>query len=272
MSPAATRNFIFGGIALAILFSIFGYQKLKEQPSGGCLSTVDDSIVVIIDQTGPLSLNTKNTISAELERAVQQAKSATTLAVYNVESSPFDLQPIFKGCIPEKRTALTDLYKNGDKVEKTWRAFLENLKNVTSSAPSVAVKSPIYQTIGNVVRDKSIVRDPKVSTLIVFSDFVEYSDLANLYSCNLTKVDLCSSAISGSITTDPSDRPLNGMLVKRYYIPRGGDSRTKMDCLQSISNMVFNRLGMGANQTLAITPSSPPDVAPPSTIPTTRCQ
>ena len=157
---------------MAILFSVFGYQKLKEQPSSGCLSTVVDSIVVIIDQTGPLSLNTKNTISAELERAVQQAKSATTLAIYNVESSPFNLQPIFKGCIPEKRTALTDLYKNGDKVEKDWKLFFENLKNATASTPAIAVKSPIYQTIGNVVRDKSIVKDPKLSTLIVFSDFV----------------------------------------------------------------------------------------------------
>jgi len=257
---------------MAILFSVFGYQKLKEQPSGGCLSTVDDSLVVIIDQTGPLSVNTKNTISAELERAVQQAKSATTLAVYSVESSPFDLQPIFKGCIPEKRTALTDLYKNGDKVEKAWKAFLGNLKNATSSMPAVAVKSPIYQTIGNVVRDKSIVKDPKLSTLIVFSDFVEYSDLANLYSCNLTNVNLCSSTISGAITTEPNDRPLNGMIVKRHYIPRGGDSRSKVECLESISNMVFIRLGMGANQTLEITPSSPPDVAPPSTISTTRCK
>jgi len=272
MSPAATRNFIFGGIAMAILFSIFGYQKLKEQPSDGCLSTVDDSIVVIIDQTGPLSLNTKNTIAAELERAVQQAKSATTLAIYNVESSPFNLQPIFKRCIPEKRTALTDLYKNGEKVEKAWKAYIKNLQEVTASTPAVAVKSPIYQTIGNVVRDKSVVKDPKLSTLIVFSDFVEYSELANLYSCNLTNVNLCSAGISGSITTDPSDRPLNGMIVKRYYIPRGGDSRPKAECLKGISNMVFNRLGMGGNQTLEITPSSPPDVAPPSTIPNTRCQ
>lgn len=252
------RNIFIGGILILgpLLFSL--YKSIEEKPIENCKSSVKSSVVLVIDRTGTLAETTVNSIEQIVDETINLAEPFTILSVYYIQKDSLSTHPDFQTCIPPKKTALTALTQDEKKVQIAWDKFRDDFLKYLRKDMSVSPQSPIYGTVVDIIRDKKTIKDPAQSKLIIFSDFIEYSPVADLHSGCLNASQI-QAKISQSLLFDPSDRPLSKIYVERFFIPRDGRSREYTECVKQISDMVFNRMGMEAPTKFVYLSKSPKD-------------
>lgn len=257
MNPTK-RNIFIGGVLILgpLLFSL--YKSTEEKPIENCKLSVKSSIVLVVDRTGTLAESTINSIEQIVDETINLAEPFTKLSVYYIQKDSLSTNADFQTCIPPKKTALTVLTQDEEKVQIAWDKFRNDILKYLRKDISVSPQSPIYGTIVNIIRDKKTIKDPAKSKLIVFSDFIEYSPMADLHS-GCQNASQLQAKISQSLLFDPTDRPLSKIYVERYLIPRESRSREYNECVKQVSNMVFNRMGMEAPNKFDYLSMSPKD-------------
>jgi hypothetical protein len=257
MTPTK-RNFFFAFLLIVgpLLYSIFTH--FEEKPKENCKSSVKSGIVLVIDRTGPLAVATVNSIQQIVDDAISQAEAHTTVSVYYIQKDSLTSRPDFQACIPPKMTVTTALTQDEKKVKDAWDKFRDKFLTYLRQDAEPSPQSPIYETIADIARDRKIVKDPAKTQFLIFSDFVQYSKIADLHS-NCSYAETISKNITQVIAFEANDRPLTSINVERYLIPRDKRSRDFTECVKNVSDMVFNRLGMGANQKFNYLSRSPAD-------------
>jgi hypothetical protein len=257
MNPTR-RNWLIGSAIILgpLLFSI--YKNSEEKPIDNCKSSVKSALVLVIDRTGPLSEATANSIQEFVDNAVSRTEPHTAVSVYYIQKDSLAARPDFQACIPPKKTVTTALTQDEKKVQVAWDKFRQEFLAYLRKGTVTSQQSAIYETIADIARDRKTVREPAQTQLMIFSDFVQYSKIADLYS-NCTDPESNFRKITQAIAFDASDRPLSEIKVERFFIPRENRSRDFTECIKNTSDMVLNRLGMGTNQSFVYLSRSPAD-------------
>jgi hypothetical protein len=257
MNPTRRNLFIGSAIILGpLLFSLYNY--LEEKPVDNCKSSVRSALVLVIDRTGPLAEATLNSIQEFVDIAILNAEAHTAVSVYYIQKDSLATRPDFHACIPPKRTVATALTQDEEKVQHAWDKFRQEFLAYLRKNAITSQQSAIYETIADIARDRKTVRDPARTQFMIFSDFVQYSKIVDLYS-NCTNPEANFRKITQAIAFDASDRPLSEIRIERFFIPRENRSRDFTQCIKNTSDMVLNRLGMGTNQSFVYLSRSPAD-------------
>lgn len=257
MNPTRRNLFIGSLIILGpLLLSLYKYAE--EKPKDNCKSSVKSALVLVIDRTGPLAEATLNSIHEFVDIAISNAEAHTAVSIYYIQKDSLSTRPDFHACIPPKKTVTTALTQNEEKVQDAWDKFKREFFSYLHKNTVISQQSAIYETIADIARDRKTVKEPAQTHFMIFSDFVQYSKIADLYS-NCTNPDVNFRKITQAIAFDTSDRPLSEMRIDRFFIPRENRSRDFTQCIKNTSDMVLNRLGMGTNQSFVYLSRSPAD-------------
>lgn len=248
MTRSTVRNFVIAGLCLLVPLVWQVVANINKPTADNCLKSNPASLIFVLDQTGQLSQLTQSHIEAVIERKLLNAQAHTRVSIYNISSDGTNFKPVLEACIPKQRTWSTRITEREKDVLKKWENFKSRIKANVRFDSAESESSPIYRTLTNIVRDGKTVIDPSQTDLVIFSDFIEYSEDGDLFSsCDATSTPQIADSIRRRVTNDETERPFSGISVERHIIPRdGGKSREYRTCVKQVSDMVFNGLGMGS--------------------------
>jgi hypothetical protein len=252
MSPAQ-KNFLIGGLIIAVA----GIVQLLPQNS--CEKS-SNKLLVLIDQTDQLSDKSLESIQQHAKQAINASLPYTNVVVKYISDGK--IKKRYEGCRPEKVEWYTQVFADDQKLDKQWRRFVSEFLSQLTAKVENSDSSPIYESVIDDARMEFV--DYKNKEMLVFSDFREYTkNKVNLQ----TKCLDASSESHTIINTLPtitqagseSMRPLDGVNVKRFIIPRESMSKSELDCLVTVSDMVFQNMMSSASilAPMGFLPTSP---------------
>jgi hypothetical protein len=139
------------------------------------------SVSILLDASDPYAASQVKHVSNFIRAYVDELEAFDRIKIYQVdESFSLNLHPIFDFCKPG-----SDLNKTPLDAVLMEKKFDTNLESIFQSIQGQRVTSPIIQAISSVASDfdQSI---PNRSIVLV-SDLIEYSSLANMYETNWAK-------------------------------------------------------------------------------------
>jgi hypothetical protein len=235
MNPTR-RNFLIGA---AIIFIALAPQLI---PKDSCEKS-SSKLLILIDQTDELSDKTIEAIKNHAKLAIKNSRPYTNVVVKYISDGKINKR--YEGCRPEMVEWYTQITSDDVALTRIWKEFLDNFLNHLTLKMGVSETSPIYETIIDDARIEFV--DFKYKTLIVFSDFRQFTkNKINLHT-KCTEATKETENILNTLATLPvvqsaTMRPLAGVNVMRYFIPRADMTKDNISCLVSVSDMVFQNL------------------------------
>lgn len=252
MTPTQ-RNFLIGGLI------IFGAGIVQLIPNDSCNNS-SNKLLVLIDQTDGLSDKTLEAIQNEAKEAIETLLPYTNVVVRYISDGA--VKKRYEGCRPKKVEWYTQITSDDRKLDKEWKAFETEFFSKLNTKVQASESSPIYETVIDDSRVEFV--SFKHKDMLVFSDFRQYTkNKINLQTkCSDAKaetkniMDTLPTIVQAS--TD-NMRTLDGVHVRRFMIPREDMNKDNLNCLVTVSDMVFQNL-MSANSILepmVFLPTSP---------------
>ena len=219
------------GLSIAA-FALFGLvAMMSKTPSldkRGCSEAIPGKTVFVIDQSEMMALQTKTEIISRIKKLVDEKISIGELvSVFSVtDLSKRDLKPLFSFCKPQQTTKGPS---------ESQRYVTANYAKNFSKTLSAALESPItgsqQSPIAQAIIDLSLseyIKNPSSSRLIVFSDFLEYTERFKLYGCRDAKTAVADFRTSrGATVARPT---FSNTEIQLHIIPRAQISPSVGKC------------------------------------------
>lgn len=206
---------IIGFIALAIAFQI---TKPVAKDEKGCLAIISGKTVFVIDQSDSLSSQTRSEILARVTKIInEKVKVGDLVSVFSItELSKKNLIPMFSYCKQQQTAegpAQTQRYVTANYSKK----FMQPLFAAINSPIIGSKQSPIAQAMIDLSLSDYL-KHPASSRLVVFSDFMEFTERFSLYSRVSDKEAIAKFRLSrGASVARPT---FSGVDVQLHIIPR----------------------------------------------------
>jgi hypothetical protein len=235
-------NFVLGGAIILIALA------LQLKPEDSC-ETSSSKLLILVDQTDVISEKTLQAIKSHAQVAINNSKPYTNVVVKYISDG--NVNKRYEGCRPSKVDWYTQIASDDVAMTKKWKQFVESFLTHLTLKVDVSETSPIYETIIDDSRTEFV--DFKYKAMIVFSDFKQFTkNKINLQSvCKNPEVEtskILDTLATLPITHSETTRPLNGVSVKRYFIPRAGTTKANIECLVEVSDMVFQNLSTNSTE------------------------
>lgn len=165
-------------ILLLIFSAVFNHVHAQKT----CTKPFTPQISILIDLSEPLDKPTAIAFSTFSKKIVDSVPSGGRLNVYTIKlnAEEVDEKPDYEICIPDFKNMKGDKYRERAK-QKFEQEVLPNLERLGNTVVS-AKKSPIIENIFKISHATMLKVGPSEQhSLIVISDFVQYSDLADFY-------------------------------------------------------------------------------------------
>lgn len=147
-----------------------------------CTKTSTPQISILIDLSEPLDPPTAIAFSTFSQKIVDSVPSGGKLNVYTIKLNAEDVEkkPDYEICVPDFKGMKGDKFRERAK-QKFEQQVLPNLEKLGNTVVS-AKKSPIIENIFKISHATILKAGPSEQhSLIVISDFVQYSELADFY-------------------------------------------------------------------------------------------
>ncbi len=244
MNPTK-RNFLIGGLVIIVA------TILQLIPKHSCEDS-SAKLLILIDQTDALSDKTLEAIQNHAKSAIDTSLPYTNVVVKYISDGT--IKKRYEGCRPEKIEWYTQITADDATLTKKWKEFTQEFLGHLTSIVGVSESSPIYETVIDDARLEFV--DFKYKNLMVFTDFRQFTKNKINLQTKCGDVSLETKNILDTLPTltqiDSSNmRPLNGVHVKRFFIPRADMTKENISCLTSVADMVFQNL---ATETTELTP------------------
>lgn len=237
-----TINFLGGAV---IIFIALAFQL---SPEDSCEKS-SSKLLILIDQTDYLSDKTMDAIKNHAKATINNSKANTNVVVKYISDGKINNR--YEGCRPEKVEWYTQITSDDVALTKKWKEFADDFLNHLTLDMGVSESSPIYETIIDDARVEFV--DFKYKTLIVFSDFRQFTKNKINLQTKCTDASKETDNILNTLATSPvaeaaTMRPLGGVNVRRYFIPRASMTKDNISCLISVSDMVFQNLSTNTTE------------------------
>lgn len=233
--------YIIGG-SITFLVAVLVISRVTG-PKPLCDPNVKTKTVIVIDHSEPVS---SQTLEAIVERSWKQIEAKAVpgelVTVYDItKQSKTHLQPSFEGCKPRKDGS--QYVENVKKVKLDYENFKKKLQNELSAPireSKEPVESPIAQALIDLSLDDKHFRSTEKTSLLVFSDFFEYTPKFSLYACVEPKQ--CIEQFRES-KTGSMERPVfKNVEVAMHIIPRLNVSKSSLQSRTVFWNWFFGDL------------------------------
>jgi len=243
MNSQKARSWTVAAISAAALIGI-GVANFAAKPekkdAQGCTGEISGKTVMLLDQTDAIPKQTAEEIISRAKNIIdKEVKDGELVSVFSVtELSKKNLAPLFSYCKPPKQAkgigeSQRYVAKNFDK------HFAKPLQAVLAEPISGSRESPIAQALIDLSLSDYL-RHPN-ARLIIFSDFMEYTQRFKTYNCRNPQDAISQFRITrGAAVARPS---FHNVEIYANIIPRSEISREVLAC-----NTVFWNWFFGDNQ------------------------
>lgn len=219
---------IVGSVGILILILVL---KQLNKPAPICDPNIKSKTVILLDHSESISVQTGDAIVERTLKFIEtNVPAGEFISVYEISKlSKSNLIPSFEGCKPRQEGS--QLVENANKVVRDFANFKLKLKKDLSEPiknSGEPAESPIAQAITDLSLDDKHFRSSKLTRLIVFSDFMEYTPKFSLYTCSSGKQAIKDFRASrGGAVERPTFRNTQVFL---NVIPRSIQNRSVLQC------------------------------------------
>ena len=200
MDKDTKLRYLIGLVVVALIVGGAVYKHLTKLPD--CLSDPAAKVVILIDQTDPVSLLANLEIK---KRALDflgnkrvkdgRLKSDTGLdtpvnslvTIFHIDSNQRDLKPLFSGCRPPSDREVNAIEGDPQTAQRRYvEKFQSRIEPLLEIGKQKDKASPIVETLYSVSRTSFFSRpakDKPKTKVLIFSDMVQHSDEVSLYGC-----------------------------------------------------------------------------------------
>jgi len=177
------QAWIIIGLSVLFIFSILLGKQIFGGSTPVCDPDVKSKTVILIDHSQGVSTQTSEAIVNRAWNHIdKQAKTGELVSVYLItQQSKTNLHPVFESCKPRANGSAA--IENVKKVHKDFENFKSRLTEELTKSIGGSSESPIAQSIIDLSLDDKHFRSSELTSLLVFSDFWEYTPKFSLYSC-----------------------------------------------------------------------------------------
>lgn len=230
------RNFLIGAVIIFIAL------VPQLTPKDSCEKS-SSKLLILIDQTDDISDKTMEAIKNHAKAAINISRPYTNVVVKYISDGKINKR--YEGCRPEKVEWYTQITSDDVALTKKWKEFVDGFLNQLTLKVGISESSPIYETIIDDSRIEFV--DFKYKSLIVFSDFRQFTKNKINLQTKCLDAAVETENIMNTLATLPvaqsaTMRPLGGVNIMRYFIPRTDMTKDNISCLVNVSDMVFQNL------------------------------
>lgn len=231
----------WAGGASVIAFIVIGAAALSHRSTPidnrGCPDQMVGKTVFVIDQSDAMSAQTRTEILSRVTKMVDQKIAVGELvSVFSItELSKQNLKPLFSYCKPQKEAhgpAESQRYVTANYVKN----FSKPLFFAVDSPVAGSKQSPIAQALVDLSLSEYL-KHPTKSRLVIFSDFLEYTERFQLYGCRDANAAVGAFKTSrGAAVARPQFRHVD---VQLNIIPRPQIAPAVGQCRDAFWNWFF---------------------------------
>lgn len=175
---------LVSAVAIVGLLAASQYMKKEKVDTRGCTQGVLDKSVIVLDTSDEVSAQTQSEMIRRVMNLVEDTvHEGEMVSIFKVsELSKKNLTPTFARCKP--RRSGNALNENTRTLARAYKdKFLIPLQKALESPIDGSKQSPIAQSLVDISLSDYL-RTNGAARLIIFSDFMEYTDKFSLYKCN----------------------------------------------------------------------------------------